>query len=115
MLNATASNVTLIIDYQNGTANNEWDGVNLTDHYTSAYDLLNNETQITYSIYNNMGEYPEFMITSINGLTNNQNSNGRYWQYYVNGVYAQIGVNHDQLNDNAIEEWYYGTPQTTNT
>ena len=46
----TVSNLTLQIDYGNGTIR-ELTNVTLTDHYTSAFDLLAKNAEIKYTIY----------------------------------------------------------------
>jgi hypothetical protein len=106
-LNQTVAvyNLTLIVDYQNGTLD-QWNNVNLTDHYTSCFDLLANKTQVQYSMYY-FGNSAEFKITSINGVTENSN-NQKYWQYYVNSIYATTGCNYFQLLNNSIVKWVYG-------
>lgn len=48
-------------------------------------------------------------VTSINGTTNGQD--GRYWQYWVNGVYPGVGADHFALSDGGAVLWRFTTDQ----
>lgn len=49
--------------------------------------------------------YNSFFIEAINGIKNGED--GRYWQYYVNGEYADAGCSRYVLNDNDVVEWRF--------
>ena len=49
--------------------------------------------------------YNSYYITSINGIK--EGIDGRYWQYYVNGEYADVGCSKYVLNDNDLVEWKF--------
>lgn len=49
--------------------------------------------------------YNSFFIESINGTKNGEN--GRYWQYYVNGKYADVGCSSYILHDYDTVEWRF--------
>lgn len=101
----TVTNVTLIVDYgtENGT-NSTYTDVNLTDHYTSVFDLLNKCCTINYTIY--WWNHPSFFITSINHLSSND-AEQAYWLYDVNGVYQQAACNAIAPPNNSVVLWYY--------
>ncbi len=49
--------------------------------------------------------YDSFFIEAINGTRNGED--GRYWQYYVNGEYADIGCSLYVLHDYDVVEWRF--------
>lgn len=49
------------------------------------------------------------LVTGINGLEQDVASN-KYWQYYVNGVLAPVGVDSLRLNESCTLEFRYETP-----
>ncbi|HEC89002.1 MAG: hypothetical protein DRN12_02105 [Thermoplasmata archaeon] len=49
--------------------------------------------------------YNSFFIESINGTRNGED--GRYWQYYVNGKYADVGCSSYTLHDYDTVEWRF--------
>ena len=52
--------------------------------------------------------YDSFFIESINGTENGKD--GMYWQYYVNGEFADVGCSGYVLHDNDIVEWWFVPP-----
>ena len=56
--------------------------------------------------------YDSFFIESINGTENGKD--GMYWQYYVNGEFADVGCSGYVLHDNDIVEWWFVPPFWTN-
>lgn len=48
-------------------------------------------------------------VTSINGTTNGQE--GRYWQFWVNGVYGATSADHAALKDGDAVLWRFTTDQ----
>jgi len=58
----------------------------------------------------NFSGYNSRYITSINGIKEGgikEGTEGRYWQYYVNGEYADVGCSKYVLNDNDLVEWKF--------
>jgi hypothetical protein len=49
--------------------------------------------------------YHSFFITGIHGIENG--NDGRYWQYYVNGQFADVGCSNYFLNDDDVVEWRF--------
>lgn len=49
--------------------------------------------------------YNSFFIEAINNIKNGEDD--KYWQYYVNGVFAGIGCSSYLLDDNDIVEWRF--------
>jgi len=45
-------------------------------------------------------------VTSIEGLAENR-STGRYWQYWINGEYSQLGISIVNVTDGMKVEWKY--------
>ena len=45
-------------------------------------------------------------VTSIEGLSENR-STGRYWQYWINGDYSQLGISNIKVSDGMRIEWKY--------
>jgi hypothetical protein len=100
----SVKNVTLILDYNNGTQI-KWEGVDLSNHYTTCYDLVVKFTTVEKNIQY-YGSRPLFYITSINGVVEDV-PNSHFWLYWVNGVYVQAGCNGFQLHDNDVVIWKY--------
>jgi hypothetical protein len=48
-------------------------------------------------------------VTGINGSLNGEG--GRYWQYWVNGVYGNVASDHQALQDGATVLWSYSSPR----
>jgi len=53
--------------------------------------------------------YNSFFVEAINGIENGED--GRYWQYYVNGEYADVGCSKYVLQDNDVVEWWFKLSQ----
>jgi len=98
----SVSNVTLIVYYgeHNGTKA-IFEGVNLTDHYTTVFDLVNKKCEIEYRIY--WQNEPIFYISSINYLSETV-ADG--WSYSINGEYA-LGVNSVSPPENSTVSFFY--------
>jgi hypothetical protein len=52
--------------------------------------------------------YDAVFVDSINGLGNSQ---GSFWQYYVNGNYGEISSDRRELSDRDHVEWRWEDPQ----
>ncbi len=48
-------------------------------------------------------------VTSINGSVNGDG--GRYWQYWVDGVYASVGSDHMAIHDGDLVAWAFDVPR----
>ena len=49
--------------------------------------------------------YKSFLIEAINGIENGEGD--RYWQYYVNRKFADVGCSNYFLHDNDVVEWRF--------
>jgi len=45
------------------------------------------------------------LVVSIDGLGNG--NGGRWWQYWINGAYGNVGADHAQLHDGDVVEWRF--------
>ena len=48
-------------------------------------------------------------VTAINGSVNGEG--GRYWQYWVNGVYGDVAADHEALHDGDVVLWSFSASQ----
>jgi len=84
-----AVDVELTIDYGNSTSQ-VFTGLS----GVTVFDVLNSTANITYT------QYPfGVFIESINGVANNADNRGYYWQYWVNGHLAPVSADHYILSD----------------
>lgn len=104
-LSAMASNVGLTIDYGNSSQNAYSNLSGLT-----VFDILNVSAVVTFIEF----AYGKFVI-SINGVENNANQNGFYWQYWVNDELAPIAADYYVLSDDDQVLWKYCAPEETST
>lgn len=77
---------------------------------TSVRDLVSVVSQVkgfdyAEKQYPGMGTLIEQLGPIINGTGN------KYWQYYVNGTLAPVGVDEYELNENDTIEWRFEAPQ----
>lgn len=61
--------------------------------------------EISYKIYSEMGVFVE----SIDGVKNG--TDGKYWQYWVNGELPMVAADKKQVKQGDIIEWKFETPQ----
>lgn len=101
----TATNIELIIDYGNSTQQVITGISGLT-----AFDALDQSASIIYTQHN----YGRF-VTAINGISNNANGNGRYWQFWVNNELAPIAADFYELTDGDQVLWKYCSPENAHT
>lgn len=102
-LAAMASNVGLTIDYGNSSQNAY---PNLSG--VTVFDILNQTAVVTFIEF----AYGKFVV-AINGVENNANQNGFYWQYWVNDELAPIAVDNYILSDDDQILWKYCAPEET--
>ncbi len=100
----SAEGVVLTIDYGNGTVETL---TNLTG--PSVLNITMDIARVDVDWYGNLA-----FVTAINDVYNNATSN-RWWQYWVNGEYANVAANQYQLSDGDKVEWRYDTPVLSST
>lgn len=100
-----AVDIELTIDYGNTTQQVFSNQIGVT-----VFDILNQTSVVTFTQY----AYGKF-ITSINGVENNANNNGRYWQYWVNDELAPVAADNYLLTDGDQVLWKYLASETTPT
>jgi 4-amino-4-deoxy-L-arabinose transferase-like glycosyltransferase len=77
-----------------------------TKNVTVASFLFECATYYNFSVQNTYWKgYRSFFITGIHDIENGDN--GRYWQYYVNEQFADVGCSNYYLNDNDVVEWRF--------
>ncbi len=96
-----AMNIELVIDYGNTT---QTAFSNLVA--STAFDVLNQSASVTYIQY----AYGKFVI-SINGVANNDNNNGFFWQYWVNDILAPVAADNYILTNGDHVLWRYSAPE----
>jgi len=104
-----AYNLTLFIDYGNGTIEKHFN-LNLTEvPNVTVFDLLLKVAIVNYSWYGDA-----VFVDAINGVFNNEHNNNRWWQYWVNGELPMLAANQYYLENNSLVEWRYWSPQVEN-
>lgn len=90
----------IIIGGKKYTINFEKEGIILKD----LLDKLQTESDFSFSGKN----YPGigFFVNEMNG-TKNDNKQGKYWVYYLNGQSAQVGISNQKINSGDNIEWKY--------
>lgn len=80
-----------------------------TMNVTVASFLLEWAHRYNFSVKANYWQgYDSLFVKSINNIENGED--GNYWQYYVNGEYAQVGCSLYHLHDNDVVEWRFESP-----
>lgn len=100
-----ASTLNQTIDYGNST---QIEYTNLTA--STVFGLL----ELTATVTSTQFAYGRF-IESINGVENNANGNGHYWQYWVNDELGPIAADNYVLSDGDHVLWKYCAPENTTT
>lgn len=54
------------------------------------------------------GAYDSIFINSINGTHNGEND--KWWQYYVNDAYGDVGCDRKEIFDGDVVEWRFEEP-----
>lgn len=81
----------------------------------TVFDLLKKTTEqnnLEFS-YKDYGGEMGIFVESINSIKNSISDN-RFWQYWVNNVYAQVGAGSYELKDGDVIEWKYIKGQFNN-
>ena len=85
-------NITLTVDYNNGTIKTQ-ENFTLSGGKTTAFDALNQWCEIQYAVYGN-----RYFVIAIDGI-------GGDWLYFINGNLAGEGSNVYALNNGDLVEW----------
>ena len=76
----------------------------------SAFDVLDQIADVTYRQH-----VFGIFVDSINGIQNNAEGNGYFWQYWVNGGLGPIAADNLLLNDGDRVLWKYCAPENPST
>ncbi|MFA6215820.1 MAG: DUF4430 domain-containing protein [Patescibacteria group bacterium] len=102
--------VNLMLDFGNGEVQT-FNSIALAEN-SSVFELLKKitaENKLEFS-YKDYGGELGVLVESINKIANNNKTN-RFWHYWVNNVYAEIGASNYQLKAGDIVEWKYVSNQ----
>ena len=103
-------NVSLIIDYGDGRIDRF--NISLDSKNSTAYHVLlaaKNEYGLTFEA-EYFPQYKSHYIYSINSTEEDPKAN-KFWQYYINGNYAPVGVDLQKVRDGDIIEWKLQEPK----
>ncbi len=92
--------VNIIADFGDGYQK-EWNNVKVPKDSTIFDAMKSSGIKFDYNIQS-LGVF----VTSIEGLSENR-STGRYWQYWINGDYSQLGISNIKVADGMKIEWKY--------
>ncbi len=98
----TVSNISLYMDYGNGTIN-AWVGFSLYNNNTSVFHALEKYCDIKYNYYS---IYNDYLIISINGISPNSTHT---WYFWVNRVFSPVGSYRYALDNDSIINWNFTT------
>jgi hypothetical protein len=93
----TVTNITISVNYKNGTAQTKND-VSSRIVNATVFDVMNETFQITYQTYPGI---PGYFITSINSASLG-------WTYYIDGAPPPVACSLYILNNNSVIEWNQG-------
>ena len=103
-------NVTLIIDYGDGRIDSF--SIPLDSRNATAYHVLL-AVRSKYGLSFKAKYFPQYKshyIYSINSTEENPKAN-KFWQYYINGNYASLGVDLQRVDDGDMIEWKLQEPK----
>ena len=103
-------NVSLIIDYGDGRIDRF--NITLDSRNATAYHVML-EARDKYGLSFKARYFPQYKshyIYSINSTEENPKAN-KFWQYYINGNYAPLGVDLQRVNDGDTIEWKLQEPR----
>jgi hypothetical protein len=92
----TVQDITLIVDYGNGTVKTR-ENFELTDYNTTAFDALIKWYEIEYTDYGDMG----LIVESIDGVGGN-------WRYSINDEFPGVSAYKYNLKNGDIVKWIFG-------
>lgn len=85
-------------------------GPPVTSNNTAFSLLMEASTRLDFSVRYRLYQIPEgVLVTEINGSANGQRE--RYWQYWVNDVYATIAADRKALQDGDFVVWRFASYQ----
>lgn len=101
----------LFIDWQaqwHTPAYQACDGLAISNGITTVEKLMDEAVFCSPSIaYTSIGSGDSAYLTGIDGVESNQNGNGYYWIYFVNGKKASVGFAAYKLNAGDSVAWDY--------
>ncbi len=92
----TVTDLTLIVDYGNGTVKTQ-DDFDLTNYNTTAFNALIKWCDVEYNEFGEMG----ILVENIDGIQGN-------WRYSINGDFPGVSSNKYNLNNGDTIKWVYG-------
>ncbi|MHA2039006.1 MAG: DUF4430 domain-containing protein [Promethearchaeota archaeon] len=92
----TVTDLTLIVDYGNGTVKTE-ENFELTNYNTTGFDALIKWCDVQYNEFGEMG----ILVENIDGIQGN-------WRYSINGDFPGVSSNKYNLNNGDTIKWVYG-------
>lgn len=101
----------LFIDWGSEFHDPAWQACNylsITENSSTVFDLMNEAISCNPSVnftYEGSGE--SAYLTGIDGVQSNQNGNGYYWVYFVNGQMPNVGFGAYKLSNNDSVAWDY--------
>lgn len=107
--NQKANAASIMIDYGNGTVETI-PNIDIQNGETLlaflARTLQNKQIPLETKTYKGLGA----LVTKIGGKTNG--ANGAYWQYWVNGMFAEAGAAQYVVKPGDVIEWKFVPPQS---
>ncbi len=91
-----ATDLTLIVDYGNGTIKTQ-ENFELTNYNTTAFDALAKWCEVDYKEYGELG----ILVDNIDGIQGN-------WRYSINGDFAGVSSNKYNLKNGDTIRWIFG-------
>ncbi len=92
----TVQEITLIIDYGNGTIRT-WEDFELNDYNTTAFDALKEWCEVVYTDYGDMG----ILVESIDHVKGN-------WRFSINDEFPGVSANKYNLQNGDLVKWIFG-------
>jgi hypothetical protein len=88
--------ITLIVDYGNGTIK-IWEDFELTDYNTTAFDALKKWCEVEYIDYGDMG----ILVESVDHVKGN-------WRFSINDEFPGVSANKYNLQTGDLVKWIFG-------
>lgn len=98
------------IDWGSEFYNPPWqanDGLLVVDGQTTVFDLLSNEGVEPLLVLETEGSGAALFVTAINGVQANQDGNGFWWVFFVNGTMPDVGCAAYTLSPGDSVAWDY--------
>ncbi|MFQ5405919.1 MAG: DUF4430 domain-containing protein [Candidatus Micrarchaeia archaeon] len=97
--------VVVRIDFGNGTVLQKQ--VQAGKGVTTAFDAVSQAFVVSSRDYGELGKY----VYAVEDVVENQDKNGKYWQYYVDGKLAAVGVSVFVVEDDVVLDFKYEEPR----